>query len=64
MSTQPGTRTAGIPAREAARHRSGPAANTPPQTSSASSVVVMSIDAAANPPSINPSIVRPPTPVA
>ena len=42
ISTQPGTRTVGMPAREAARQRSGPALKTPPHTSSANSVVVMS----------------------
>ena len=42
MSTQPGAITAGIPAREAAIPRSGPALARPPHTSSASSVVVMS----------------------
>jgi hypothetical protein len=46
MSTQPGTRTVGMPARAAARPRSGPALSTPPHTSSASSVVVMSSEPA------------------
>ena len=64
MSTQPGTRTTGIPAFDAARHRSGPALRMPPHTSSASSVVVMSSSAVMYPSVISASMVRPPEPVA
>ena len=64
MSTQPGAMTAGTPARGAASTRSGPALNTPPHTSSASSVVVMSSDPVMYPSVIRLSIVLPPVPVA
>ena len=64
MSTQPGTIRWGIPICPGASSRSGPASNTPPQTVSAHSVVVMSSTASTSPSRTRLSIVRPPVPVA
>ena len=55
MSTQPGTTSWGKPARPAAFKRSGPALKTPPHTSSAHSVVVMSSTASTRPSSMSDS---------
>ena len=63
MSRQPGTITWGMPALPAASMRSGPAVSTPPTSSSAHSVVVMSSTPSIRPSSIRPSMVRPPAPV-
>ena len=55
---------AGTPARAAASQRVGPAFKTPPTSSSAHSVVVMSNTPDTSPLSTSDSSVRPPVPVA
>src|SRR5882757_1138670 len=63
MSSAPKLTAWGMPARPAAVSRVGPAENTPPTSSSASSVVVMSRTPETKPASISPSMDIPPTPV-